>query len=159
MASILTPGFGHDFHHPRKELQLDQSHLLYQQEVSGLFGIHSHPDAAKLTCFGLYALQHRGQKGAGIVVSDGSETLQHKGIGLLPEVFTEKALEYLSGHVSLGTVWSSINKTDSTLDLRPFTAYHKGRTISVANNGNLINTGPLRTKLQKEGDIFHSSIS
>ncbi|MCP4570707.1 MAG: hypothetical protein GY841_24245, partial [FCB group bacterium] len=70
----------------------------------GICGIYGHEDAAKLTYFGLYALQHRGQESAGIVAGDGHRMHLHKDMGLVPEVFTEANLQQLSGHLAVGHV-------------------------------------------------------
>jgi len=63
------------------------------KEDCGVFGVFGHKDAAKLTYFGLYALQHRGQESAGIVSSTEREINEHKGMGLVPEIFDENTLE------------------------------------------------------------------
>jgi len=70
----------------------------------GVCGIFGHHDSAKLTYFGLYALQHRGQESAGIVTSDGEKVSAHKNMGLVPEVFSEAVLQKLQGHMSIGHV-------------------------------------------------------
>ena len=72
------------------------------KEACGIFGVFGHPDAAKLTYFGLYALQHRGQESAGIVVSDGKQVAEQKGMGLVPDVFDEAKLNALNGHMAIG---------------------------------------------------------
>ena len=71
------------------------------KDECGVCGIFGHQDAARLTYFGLYALQHRGQESTGIVTSDGSRISQHKAMGLVPEVFTEEILNNLKGHISV----------------------------------------------------------
>jgi len=72
------------------------------REHCGVFGIYGHPDAARLTYFGLYALQHRGQESAGIAVSDGRHIVVYKDMGLVSQVFTEASLESLQGHLAIG---------------------------------------------------------
>ena len=67
------------------------------REECGIFGIYNHPEAASITYLGLYALQHRGEESAGIVVSDGKRVIGHKGMGLAPEVFNPEILQKLSG--------------------------------------------------------------
>jgi len=74
------------------------------REECGIFGIYNHPDAASLTYLGLYALQHRGEESAGIVVSDGKRVIGHKGMGLAPEVFDPEILQKLSGHQAVGHI-------------------------------------------------------
>ncbi|MHB8988960.1 MAG: amidophosphoribosyltransferase, partial [Desulfobulbia bacterium] len=71
------------------------------KDECGVCGIFGHEDAAKLTYFGLYALQHRGQESAGIVASDGSQVSLHKGMGLVHEVFSEATLQELKGHLTV----------------------------------------------------------
>ena len=73
------------------------------REECGIFAVYGHEDAAKLTYFGLYALQHRGQESAGIVVSDGTSVLEHKAMGLVSEVFDEQILERLKEMWPLAT--------------------------------------------------------
>ena len=73
-------------------------------EECGVFGIWGHPDAAKITYYGLHSLQHRGQEGAGIVVTDGESLHGIKGEGLVTEVFTEGKIEKLEGQSAIGHV-------------------------------------------------------
>lgn len=73
-------------------------------EECGIFGVWGHPDSAQLTYYGLHALQHRGQEGAGIVTTDGDHLKLAKGHGLINEVFSENQLEDLQGHASIGHV-------------------------------------------------------
>ena len=82
----------------------DFGHNTKPTHECGICGIFGHEDAAKLTYFGLYALQHRGQESAGIVAGDGSKMTLHKDMGLVPEVFTETNLQRLSGHLAVGHV-------------------------------------------------------
>lgn len=111
-----------------------------------------------MTCFGLYALQHRGQKGAGLVVHDGNQTRTHKGIGLVSEIFSEESLHSLKGNIALGHVLDSTSGDTSIDSIQPFIANHRGRAISVAHNGCITNLQSLRNELQADGAIFHSSI-
>ena len=68
------------------------------RDECGIFAVYGHEDAAKLTYFGLYALQHRGQESAGIVASDGKQVVEHKAMGLVPEIFNERILNGLKGN-------------------------------------------------------------
>lgn len=129
------------------------------RDKCGVCGVFDHPEAARLTYFGLYALQHRGQNSAGIVSHDEGETWTHKGIGLVSEVFTEEHLQSLKGDAALGHVLDSSPSDVSILNIQPFTATHRGRTISVAHNGSITNINQLRADLQAKGAIFHSEIS
>ncbi|MDA8164680.1 MAG: amidophosphoribosyltransferase [Desulfobacteraceae bacterium] len=128
------------------------------REECGICGIFGHPDAAKLTYFGLYALQHRGQESAGIVTSDGVNVSQHKGMGLVAEVFSEEILQGLKGHMAVGHVRYSTTGASSIINAQPFTAVHQGSTLAVAHNGNLVNIRTLRDELEKQGSIFQSTM-
>jgi len=128
------------------------------REECGVFGIYNHPEAAKLTYFGLYALQHRGQESAGIVVSDGSKVREHKAMGLVPDVFNETILSNLPGHMAVGHVRYSTTGSSLLKNAQPFTVCHKGKTLALAHNGNLINARSIRSKLENEGSIFQSTM-
>ena len=128
------------------------------KDECGVCGIFGHPDAARLTYFGLYALQHRGQESTGIVTSDGSRISQHKAMGLVPEVFTEDILKGLKGYMSVGHVRYSTTGASQLLNAQPFTVSHKGGTLAVAHNGNLVNTRALRDELEEKGSIFQTTM-
>ncbi len=127
------------------------------KEHCGVFGVYGHEEAAKLTYFGLYALQHRGQESAGIVASDGKEVSEYKSMGLVPDIFKERTLEQLTGHLAIGHVRYSTTGSSLLVNAQPFTVRHAGRTISVGHNGNLINAHALRKRLEQEGSIFQAS--
>lgn len=124
----------------------------------GICGIYGHEDAAKLTYFGLYALQHRGQESAGIVASNGQRVAIHKDMGLVPEVFTEQTLQRLSGHMAVGHVRYSTTGESNVINTQPFLVNYKGNPLSVAHNGNLTNSISLRQRLEQEGSIFQTSM-
>ncbi|MEN8134241.1 MAG: amidophosphoribosyltransferase [Thermodesulfobacteriota bacterium] len=128
------------------------------RDECGVCGIYGHEDAAKLSYFGLYALQHRGQESAGIVSSDGKVIHQHRGMGLVPEVFNEEHLQALVGHLSIGHVRYSTTGESAVINAQPFTATHLGCTLSVAHNGNLVNISALREELEQDGSIFQSTM-
>lgn len=128
------------------------------KDECGVCGIFGHRDAARLTYFGLYALQHRGQESTGIVTSDGSRISQHKAMGLVPEVFTEDILRGLKGHLSVGHVRYSTTGASHLLNAQPFIVSHRGGTLAVAHNGNLVNTRELRDELEKKGSIFQTTM-
>ncbi len=128
------------------------------KDECGVCGIFGHQDAARLTYFGLYALQHRGQESTGIVTSDGGRISQHKAMGLVPEVFTEDILKGLKGHLSVGHVRYSTTGASHLLNAQPFTVSHKGGTLAVAHNGNLVNTKTLRDELEEQGAIFQTTM-
>lgn len=124
----------------------------------GICGIYGHEDAAKLTYFGLYALQHRGQESAGIVSGDGNTVTLHKDMGLVPEVFTEANLQRLAGHLAVGHVRYSTTGESSIINSQPFLVTHKGMPLAVAHNGNLVNSVDLRKHLEAKGSIFQTTM-
>jgi amidophosphoribosyltransferase len=128
------------------------------REYCGLFGIHGHADAAKLTYFGLYALQHRGQESAGIAASDGHTMRQHKGMGLVPEVFTLAQLEQLKGTSAIGHVRYSTTGSSILTNAQPLVVQHRHKTYAVAHNGNLVNAHTLRNELEESGSIFQTTM-
>ncbi len=128
------------------------------RESCGVFGVFGHDDAAKLTYFGLYALQHRGQESAGIVTSTGKSIREHKAMGLVPEVFNEPILNGLPGHIGIGHVRYSTTGSSILKNAQPFVVSHAGKTIAIAHNGNLTNAGKLRADLEKRGSIFQTTM-
>ena len=124
----------------------------------GVCGIFNHQDSSKLTYFGLYALQHRGQESAGIVTSDGTHVLCHKDMGLVPEVFSEEILQKLQGHISIGHVRYSTTGASTITNAQPLMVSHKGTTLAVAHNGNLVNSIELRNTLEEQGSIFQTTM-
>ena len=124
----------------------------------GICGIYGHEDAAKLTYFGLYALQHRGQESAGIVSGNGQNMYLHKDMGLVPEVFTESNLQRLTGHLAVGHVRYSTTGESSIINTQPFMVTHQGVPLAVAHNGNLVNSLDLRNHLEKKGSIFQTTM-
>ena len=128
------------------------------KEECGIFGIFGHPEAAKLTYFGLYALQHRGEESAGIVISDGNFVREHKGMGLVPEVFNEQQLARLQGNMAIGHVRYSTTGSSMLKNAQPFLVSHGGMALAIAHNGNLTNAHTLRRDLEKRGAIFQSTM-
>ena len=124
----------------------------------GVCGISGHVDASKLTYFGLYALQHRGQESAGIVTSDGQRVTTHKAMGLVPEVFSEEILGTLEGTLSIGHVRYSTTGASNIINAQPLLISHKGKTLAVAHNGNLVNSISLRKELEEQGSIFQTTM-
>jgi amidophosphoribosyltransferase len=124
----------------------------------GICGICNHKDSSKLTYFGLYALQHRGQESAGIVTSDGKKVTMYKNMGLVPEVFSEEILQTLQGHLSIGHVRYSTTGASNITNAQPLMVNHKGTTLAVAHNGNLVNSQQLRAKLEEKGSIFQTTM-
>ena len=127
-------------------------------EECGIFGVWGHPDAARLTYFGLHALQHRGQEGAGIVSNDNGHLIGHRGTGLLTQVFSdEREIERLKGDRAIGHVRYATAGSGGTDNIQPFIfRFHDG-DMALCHNGNLTNCPSLRRKLEDEGAIFHSN--
>ena len=127
-------------------------------EECGIFGVWGHPDAARLTYFGLHALQHRGQEGAGIVSNDNGHLIGHRGLGLLTQVFgDEREIERLKGNCAIGHVRYATAGSGTTDNIQPFIfRFHDG-DMALCHNGNLTNCPSLRRKLEDEGAIFHSN--
>ncbi len=128
------------------------------REECGIFAVYGHPEAAKVTYFGLYALQHRGQESAGIVSSDGRRVLEHKAMGLVPEIFNELILDQLKGHMALGHVRYSTTGSSLVVNAQPFRIQHGGHSLAIAHNGNLVNAREIRAELEDSGSIFQTSM-
>ena len=111
------------------------------QDACGVFGVFAPgEDVAKLTYFGLFALQHRGQESAGMAVSDGQQTVVYKDMGLVSQVFTEGALASLPGHLAIGNSRYSTTGSSVWENAQPtFRATATGH-LALAHNGNLTNT-------------------
>src|SRR3989304_94867 len=120
----------------------------------GIFAIHGHPEAAKLTYLGLYAQQHRGQESAGIVSGNGRKIFHHKGMGQVAEIFTEPVLKALRGWLAIGHTRYSTAGDTVLLNAQPLTAGFNKGLVSVAHNGNLTNARQLRKELEESGSIF-----
>ena len=127
-------------------------------EECGVFGIWGHPDAAKLTYFGLHSLQRRGQEGAGILSNDAGQLKRHRDMGLLSEVFRDPAnLDKLTGTAAIGHVRYATAGEASVDNIQPFMfKFHDGQ-LGLAHNGNLTNAESLRHELEKNGAILNST--
>ena len=128
------------------------------RDECGIFAVYGHKEAAKLTYFGLYALQHRGQESAGIVASDGKCVLEHKAMGLVPDIFNEQILDKLKGHLALGHVRYSTTGSSLLVNAQPFRIQYAGKTLAIAHNGNLVNARVLRAELERDGSIFQTTM-
>jgi amidophosphoribosyltransferase len=123
----------------------------------GVFAVYGHPEAAKLTYLGLYALQHRGQESAGIAVSNGNAVVCKKGMGHVDEVFPPEVINGLAGHMAIGhTRYSTAGDTDLR-NAQPLTVSCQKGQVAVAHNGNLVNASSIRRELEGRGDIFQTS--
>ncbi|KKM10449.1 amidophosphoribosyltransferase [Clostridiales bacterium PH28_bin88] len=124
----------------------------------GVFGIYGPGmDVARLTYFGLYALQHRGQESAGIAVSDGREIHVHKNMGLVSEVFNEENLAKLQGNLAIGHVRYSTTGSSSLANAQPLCFRYLKGMVALAHNGNLTNAGEIRLNLAMTGSVFQST--
>jgi len=127
-------------------------------EECGVFGIFGAKESAELTYLGLYALQHRGQEGAGIVSSDGQNIYEHRGSGEVNEVFaSEETLGKLKGHIAIGHNRYSTTGASSSVNIQPILITYKRGKLALAHNGNLTNSFSLRTWMEKNGSIFQTS--
>jgi len=126
-------------------------------EECGIFGVFGHPDAARLTYLGLYALQHRGQESAGIASSSGDRVVCEKGMGYVAEVFSRDKLDQLVGSQAIGHTRYSTAGESEFLNAQPIMVdCHRGQ-IALCHNGNLTNAIELRAQLEREGSIFQTS--
>ena len=115
------------------------------QDACGVFGVWAPgEDVAKLTYFGLYALQHRGQESAGIAVSNGRQILVYKDMGLVSQVFDESTLSSLRGHLAIGHTRYSTTGASTWENAQPTFRPTGHGSIALGHNGNLINTHELR---------------
>ncbi|MEI6501867.1 MAG: amidophosphoribosyltransferase [Armatimonadota bacterium] len=128
------------------------------RDACGVFGIYGPgEDVANITYFGLYALQHRGQEGAGIAVWDGEELHCHKGLGLAAQVFNEQVISDMQGSIALGHVRYSTTGGNTYCNTQPMIGEGKFGPFAVAHNGNLINTAALRQDLEARGVLFEAT--
>src|SRR3954451_3273093 len=125
----------------------------------GIFAVCGHPNAAVLTYYGLFALQHRGQESAGIVTRNGpGSTFQlHRDMGLVSQVFGAAELERLKGTRAVGHTRYSTTGSSTLKNAQPFVVDCFRGQIAVAHNGNLINAAVLRDELERKGSIFQTT--
>ncbi|HEY3341801.1 MAG TPA: amidophosphoribosyltransferase, partial [Anaerolineae bacterium] len=122
------------------------------REECGVFGVYAPGrDVARLTFFGLYALQHRGQESAGIATSDGHLAFSHKGMGLVSQVFNEDNLRPLAGHLAVGHTRYSTTGSSQLRNAGPYLIETIYGPLGVSHNGNLTNALQLRHMLLERG--------
>ena len=126
-------------------------------EECGLFGVYGVPAAAGLIYTGLFSQQHRGQEGAGIVVSDGTKIRFHKGAGHVHDVFTAENIALLEGALGIGHVRYSTTGASRPQNVQPLMAECADGLWSIAHNGNLTNAAELRRNYQESGSIFQTT--
>jgi amidophosphoribosyltransferase len=126
-------------------------------EECGVVAIHGHPEAARQAYLCLYALQHRGQESAGIATADGQRLANIKGMGLVSEIFTDDVLDKLPGSMAIGHTRYSTTGDSALLNAQPIRVDSTKGLIAIAHNGNLVNLGNIRTRLEREGAYFQTT--
>ncbi len=125
--------------------------------MCGIVGIFGHPEAAKLSYLGLYALQHRGQESAGIVSAEGPELTRRGGMGHVADIFTREVIDELRGPLAIGHVRYSTSGDSNPANAQPFLLRHHRGPIAVAHNGNLVDAAAIRRELENDGAIFQTT--
>ena len=123
----------------------------------GVFGIFDHPEAAKLTYLGLYALQHRGQEAAGIASSDGADVYSHKSLGHVQEIFTPAVIAHLPGSAAIGHTRYSTAGDNTVMNAQPVVIDCNKGKLALGHNGNLTNAIEVRRRLEHRGSIFQTT--
>ena len=127
-------------------------------EACGVFGIYAPGEAVARICFfGLYALQHRGQESAGIAVSTGNDIVFHKRMGLVSQVFDEDSLSPLRGELAIGHVRYSTSDSSRMVSAQPLVLESALGPFALAHNGNVVNSGAVRSALLQRGVGLASS--
>lgn len=126
-------------------------------EECGVFGIWGHDHAAEVAYYGLHALQHRGQEGAGIVTSDGETLHAHKGEGLINDVFQKQEFSRLQGRAAIGHVRYATQGGRGYENVQPLLFRSQKGSMALAHNGNLVNAYALRNQLEAQGSIFQTT--
>lgn len=141
--------------HPERTRRVGEDDKL--REECGVMAIHGHPEAARQAYLGLYALQHRGQESAGIASADGTNLSNIKGMGLVSDIFTEEVLAKLNGDMAIGHTRYSTTGDSALLNAQPIRVDSTKGLIAIAHNGNLVNLGTVRAKLEREGAFFQTT--
>src|SRR3954466_15713807 len=146
-SSAVVPS-GPDDLSPHVEAPYDDASEQPPKDACGVFGVWAPgEDVAKLTYYGLYALQHRGQEAAGMAVSDGANVVVYKELGLVAQVFDEATLSALSGHLAVGHCRYSTTGSGTWENAQPsYRPTPSGGGIALGHNGNLTNTAELAAK-------------
>ncbi len=126
--------------------------------MCGICGIYGHKDAARFIYLSLYALQHRGEESAGIVTFDGRRVRFHRAMGIVGDVFDEKAIRSLRGDIAVGHLRYSTTGSSHTKNIQPLLVSHKNNHIVIAHNGNLTNIWKLHQALEEKGSIFQTTM-
>ncbi|WZL80269.1 amidophosphoribosyltransferase [Vallitaleaceae bacterium 9-2] len=129
-------------------------------EECGVFGVYkdgANFDPTRLTYYGLFALQHRGQESAGIAVNNNGTILYRKEMGMVTEIFDDVVLDYLKGHTAIGHVRYSTAGESLAENAQPLVIKYTKGHMALAHNGNLTNAKRLRTSLEDQGTIFQTT--
>ena len=126
----------------------------------GVVGVYApgKADIARSVYFGLHSLQHRGQESAGIASNKDGKIQYYKEMGLVQEVFNDEIIGRLQGDIAIGHVRYSTSGESHAVNAMPLVVYHKGGSLALAHNGNLVNAAQLREEMQDRGVIFQTSI-
>jgi amidophosphoribosyltransferase len=125
--------------------------------MCAIFGIAGAEEASNLTYLGLHALQHRGQEGTGIVSTNGQEPFAHRERGLVGDIFSAAVISKLQGHSAIGHNRYSTTGGNTSENLQPLLMKSSLGWVSIAHNGNLVNSKEITKKLENEGSIFQST--
>jgi amidophosphoribosyltransferase len=139
------------------DLEEDETPFDKLREHCGVMAVYNSPLAAQLTYWGLYALQHRGQESGGIASGDGENVHEYRGMGLVSEIFTDEVLQKLPGHLAIGHTRYSTTGDSALLNAQPISVESTKGLIAIAHNGNLINLGTAKTRLERDGAIFQTT--
>ena len=126
-------------------------------EECGVFGVFGHPDAPRLTYYGIHALQHRGQESAGICASNGERFSYHRGMGLVTEAFSNNELEQIKGSMAIGHVRYTTAGDSRIENAQPLVFKYGQGNLALAHNGNLVNAKQVKHQLERQGSIFQTS--
>jgi amidophosphoribosyltransferase len=130
----------------------------HPHEECGVIGVFApNEDVARMTFFGLYALQHRGQEATGMAVANGQAMSMYKGMGLVSQVFTPNTMDDLKGHYAIGHTRYSTTGSSLLRNAQPFMIETIHGPLALAHNGNLVNSAALRNELMQQGVGFSSS--
>ncbi len=139
------------------EIELDATPFDKLREECGVMAVYGHPEAARMTYWGLYSLQHRGQESGGIATSNGEDIIDVKGMGLVSEIFTDDVLQKLPGQMAIGHTRYSTTGDSALLNAQPIRVESTKGLIAIAHNGNLVNLGTAKERLERDGAVFQTT--
>jgi len=142
---------------PNPDEALVQEDDQHPREHCGVVACYGVPDSARVIFAALFSLQHRGQEGAGMVVSDGTSLRYARGMGLVNDVFPDDPQRHLPGAIGIGHVRYSTTGASRAQNLQPLLAECRDGIWAIAHNGNLVNAQALRARYQKNGAIFQTT--